>query len=69
MHYQHNIGANELGTLLGCLKVARKNGLSIRQVNSELNNTKEIYWRGYLEFESLKLMMCHQSDEVSTHKT
>ncbi|GJQ88097.1 hypothetical protein Trydic_g13108 [Trypoxylus dichotomus] len=67
IHYQHQNGANELGALLGCLRVARKSGLPVfLKDNSELNSneSKKKCWRGYIEYEFLELMMCHQSDEV-----
>ncbi|KRT82581.1 hypothetical protein AMK59_4444, partial [Oryctes borbonicus] len=67
MHYQHQNGANELGALLGCLRVARKSGLPIlsKDVSEPSSNgSKKKYWRGYIEFEFLESMMCHQSDEV-----
>lgn len=69
-HYRKHSGANELGALLGCLRVTRKSGFPVRLGSNKEIPTKENvmkYWRSFIQFDFLELMMCHQSDEVSNY--
>lgn len=57
---------NELGTLLGCVRWARKNisKLVASQCENHNKNDQSHLWRELLEFKTLEQNMCHKSDEV-----
>lgn len=65
MQYQFNSTPAEFGALLGCLRVARKNGVQVN-LNDCSSCEAQSYWKNLIEYKTLEVNMFHQHDEVIT---